>query len=134
MIFRAKARLAPTKTWKDVLIVLHSRLFTVKSPERFASVRVITFACSDFAGLDLGSISVEDYAHGYEHVQLDFLKCLLPMNHAILSKLLEITFEANLPGRQQHDQRYAKHPTNLKFLAETITMPLDTNKRLWAFA
>ena len=27
----------------------------------------------------------------------------LPMNHADLPKLMEITFEAILPGRQQHD-------------------------------
>ena len=42
-----------------------------------------------------------------------------------LPKLLEITFEDILPGRQQHNWRYTKqwkHPTILKFLAETTTM------------
>ena len=43
---------------------------------------------------------------------------------------LEITFEVILPERQQHDQRYTKHSTVLKFLAETTTMPSETNKRL----
>ena len=52
------------------------------------------------------------------------------MNHVVLPELLEITFEAILPGRQQHDQRYTKHPTILKFLAEITTMLLDTSKRL----
>ena len=68
--------------------------------------------------------------HGDEHVCLCFLKSWLPMNNAVLPKLLEITFEVIFPGRQQHDQRYTKHPTVVKFLSETTTMPLDTSKHL----
>ena len=54
------------------------------------------------------------------------------MNHADLPELLEITFEAIFPGRQQHNPRYRKHPTIPKFLAETTTMPSHTSKRLLA--
>ena len=32
---------------------------------------------------------------------------------------------------KQHDQRYTKHPTILKFLSETTTMPSNTSKHLW---
>ena len=46
------------------------------------------------------------------------------------SKVLEISFEAILPGIKQLDQQYPKHPTIPKFLAETTTMPSDTGKRL----
>ena len=52
------------------------------------------------------------------------------MNHADLPEVLEITFEAILPGRQQHHRRYTKYPTGLKFLAETTTMPSDIGKLL----
>ena len=91
---------------------------------------VITFACSDFARPDSGSISIEGYVHGNEHICLGSLKRWLPMNHTDIPKLLEITFEAIFLGRQQHDQRYTKHPTILKFLAETTTIQSDTSKRL----
>ena len=88
-----KARLAPAKNWKDVLQCRENRQ---KECIGVASVisRLITFACSDFAGPDSGPILVEGYVHGNEPIRLGSLKRGLPMNHAALPKLLEITFEA----------------------------------------
>ena len=62
-------------------------------------VSVIVFACSDsgFTRPDSGYISFKGYVHGDEHIWLCYLKCWLPMNHANLLELLEITFEAILP-------------------------------------
>ena len=48
------------------------------------------------------------------------LKRWLPMNHRELPELLEIEFEAILPGRNQHDQRYTQHPIIRNFLDETV--------------
>ena len=42
------------------------------------------------------------------------------MNHLELPELLEIEFEAILPGRNQHDQRYTQHPIIRNFLDETV--------------
>ena len=45
------------------------------------------------------------------------------MNHRELpelSELLEIEFEAILPGRKQHDQRNKQHPIIRNFLDETV--------------
>ena len=42
------------------------------------------------------------------------------MNHRKLPELLEIEFEAILPGRNQHDQRYTQHPIIRNFLDETV--------------
>ena len=65
--------------------------------------------------------------HGDEPIRLGSLKRWLPMNHADLPELLEIIFEVILPGRQQHNRRYRKHPTVLKLFAETTTMPSDSD-------
>ena len=120
---RAKARLSPAKTWKDVL---HSR--ENRQKECIDAASDITFACSDIiAGPNLGTTSIEGYVHGDVPIRLGSLK-RWPMNHPDLPELLEIAFEAILPGTKQHGQRYAKHPTILKFLAETTTMPSDTSK------
>ena len=48
------------------------------------------------------------------------LKRWLPMNHRELPELLEIEFEAILPGRKQHDQRNKQHPIIRNFLDETV--------------
>ena len=71
--FLAKARLAPAKTWENVL---HSRENCQKEYIGVTSVLFITFACSGFAGpdLDLGSISVQGYVHGHEHIWLGSFK------------------------------------------------------------
>ena len=71
---------------------------------------------------------VKGYVHGDEQIRLGCLNRWLPMNHAVFPELLEIAFEAILPRRQQHNQRYTKHHSILKFLAETTTM--DTSERL----
>ena len=47
--------------------------------------------------------------HGNANIRLGSLKRWLPMNHLELPELLEIKFEAILPGRNQHDQRYTPH-------------------------
>ena len=102
--FSSKAWLAPAKAWKDVL----------RSQENHQKECIgVTTACSNFAlfaGLDLESISVLGSVHGDEHILLGSLKLWLPMNHLDLPKLLEITLEVILPGRQQHNQRDTKHP------------------------
>ena len=124
--FRTKARLSPAKTWKDVM---HSR--ENRQKECIDAASDITFACYDIiAGPDLGTTSIEGYVHGDVPIRLGLLKRWLPINHPDLPELLELAFEAILPGRKQHNQRYTKHPTILKFLAMTTTMPLDTSKRL----
>ena len=124
--FRAKARLPPAKTWKDVL---HSRKNRQK--ECMDAASDITFACYDIiTGPDLGTTSIEGYVHGDVPIRLGSLKRWLPIKHPDLPELLEIAFEAILPGRKPHNQRYTKHPTILKFLTETTTMPSDTSKRL----
>ena len=95
-------------------------LFTRDIKQRRGSRKIFFFTWADF-----GSVFVEGYVHGYEHIRLGSLKHLLPMN-AGLPELLDITFEGILPGRQQHNQRYTKHPTILKFLAETSSDNHDT--------
>ena len=61
----AKARFALAKTCKDVL---YSR--EIRQKECIGVATVITFACSDFVGPDLGSILVESYVHRNEHIRL----------------------------------------------------------------
>ena len=66
--FRAKARLQPAKTWKDVL---HSRKDRQK--ECMDAALDITFACYDItvtAGQDLGTTSIEGYVHGDVPIRL----------------------------------------------------------------
>ena len=48
------------------------------------------------------------YVHGSANIRLGSLKCWLPMNYQKLPELLEIEFEAMLPGRKKHDQRYSR--------------------------
>ena len=45
----------------------------------------------------------------YANIRLGLLKRWLPINHRKLPELLKIEFEAILPGRKQHDQRYIQH-------------------------
>ena len=123
--FRAKARLAPGKSWKDVLDSRRSH-----QEKCIGFTTVITFACADMFGPDLGTTSIEGYVHGDKNIRLDSLKLWLPINCPDLSELLAISFEAMVPGRNQHDQLYTKHPIIQKFLAETTTTPSDTSKRL----
>ena len=85
----------------------------------------------DIDGQDLGTTSVESYVHDDEHSRLGLLKRWRPRNHLDLPRLLQISFEAILLGRKQHNQRYTKHPTIPKFLSETTTMLLDTSNSLW---
>ena len=58
--------------------------------------------------------------HGNANIRLGLLKRWLPMNHQELPELLEIEFEAILPGRNEHDQRYTQHPIIRNFLDETV--------------
>ena len=120
---RAKARLA-AKSWKDVLDSRKSC-----QEECLGVASVITFACSHIDGPD-SITSVEGYVHSDENIQLGSLRRWLPINHSELPELVDISFEAILPGRNEQDQQYTKHPTILKFLAETTTTPSDTSKRL----
>ena len=58
--FRAKARLSPVKTWKDVL---HSRENLQK--ECIDAASDIMFSCYDIiAGPDFGTTSIEGYVYG----------------------------------------------------------------------
>ena len=59
------------------------------------------------------------------------LKRWLPMNHRELPELLEIEFEAILPGRKQHDQRNKQHPIIRNFLDETVREWSVDGKRIW---
>ena len=68
---RAKSQFAPAKTWNDVLY-----LRKIRQKECIGVASVITFASSDFARPDLGSISVEGYVPGNEHIRLCSLKTL----------------------------------------------------------
>ena len=63
---------------------------------------------------------IEGYVHGDANIRLGSLKRWLPMNHRELPELLEIEFEAILPGRKQHDQRNKQHPIIRNFLDETV--------------
>ena len=90
--FRAKAQLAPAKTWRDVLQSRENR-----QKECIGVSSVVTFACSDFAGTDSGSILVEGDVHGEKPIRLHSLKRWLRMNHADLTELLEITLEGYCP-------------------------------------
>ena len=58
----------------------------------------------------LGNDLVEGYVHSDANILFGSLKRWLPKNHWELPELLEIEFEAILPGRKQLDQRYTKHP------------------------
>ena len=71
---------------------------------------VITFACSHISRLDFEMTLIEGYVHGNANILLGSLKRWLPMNHQELPELLEIKFEAILPGRNQHHQLYTQHP------------------------
>ena len=112
--FRAKARLEPAKFWNDVQ---NSR--KTRQEECLGVASVITFACSHISRSDLGMILVEGCVHGNANIRLGSLKRWLPMNHRGLPELLEIKFEAILPGREKHDQRYTQHPIIRNFLEET---------------
>ena len=125
LFFCAKARLAPAKTWKDVLQFRGNR-----QKECIGVASVITIACSDFARPYSGSFLIEGCVHGDKPIRPCSLERWLPINHADPPELLTITFEAILPGKQRHIRRNTKHPTILKFLAEITTMPSDTSKRL----
>ena len=65
-------------------------------------------------------ILVESYKNGNANILLGLLKRWLPINRQELSELLEIEFEAILPGRKQHDQRYTQHPNIQNFLDEIV--------------
>ena len=113
--FRAKARLEPNKSWKDVLDSRKTR-----QEECLGVASVITFACSHISRSDFEMTLIEGYVHGDANIRLGSLKRWLPMNHLELPELLEIKFEAILPGRNQHDQRYTQHPIIRNFLDETV--------------
>ena len=113
--FRAKARLEPDKSWKDVLDSRKTR-----QEECLGVASVITFACSHISRSDFEMTLIEGYVHGDANIRLGSLKRWLPMNHRELPELLEIKFEAILPGRNQHDQRYTQHPIIRNFLDETV--------------
>ena len=66
---------------------------------------VITLAHSHISRSDLGMISVKGYVHGDANILLCSLKHWLPMYHQELPELLDIEFEAILPGRKQHNPR-----------------------------
>ena len=102
IVFRAKARLEPAKSWKECAE------FPGKLTGRMLLSLLVTFACSHISRSDLGMTLVEGYVHGDANIRLGSLKRWLPMNHQKLSELLEIEFEAMLPGRKQHDQRYSR--------------------------
>ena len=97
--FRAKARLEPDKSWKDVLDSRKTR-----QEECLGVASVITFACSHISRSDFEMTLIEGYVHGDANIRLGSLKRWLPMNHRELPELLEIEFEAILPGRKQHNQ------------------------------
>ena len=113
--FRAKARLEPDKSWKDVLDSRKTR-----QEECLGVASVITFACSHISRSDFEMTLIEGYVHGDANIRLGSLKRWLPMNHRELPELLEIEFEAILPGRKQHDQRNKQHPIIRNFLDETV--------------
>ena len=102
-------------SWKDVLDSRKNQ-----QEECLGVASVITFACSHISRLDLGMILIEGYVHGYANILFGSLKRWLPMNHRELPELLEIEFEAILPGRKQHDQRNKQHPIIRNFLDETV--------------
>ena len=74
--FSAKARLAPAKTWKDVL---HSQ--ENRRKECIEAASDITFACYNIAGQDLGTTSINCYVHVDVPTWLGSLVRWLPMNH-----------------------------------------------------
>ena len=112
--FRAKARLDPAKSWKDVL---NSRKNWLE--ECLGVVSVIYFCiCSHISRSDLGKTLVEGYVHTNANIWLGSLRHWLPMNHQELPELLEIEFEVILPGRKQHDQWYTKHLIFRNFLGD----------------
>ena len=113
--FQAKTRLEPYKSWKDVLEPRENR-----QEECLGVASAITFACShrDISRTDLGITLIEGCVHGNANIRLQIFKRWLPMNHRELPKLLEMEFEAILPGRKQHDQRYTQHPIIRNFLDE----------------
>ena len=83
------------------------------------------FACSYISWFPYWIWLVEGYVHGYANIQLGSLKHWLPMNHRELPELLEIEFEAILPGlidlgRKQHNQLYTQHPIIRNFPKETV--------------
>ena len=124
--FRAKARLEPDKSWKDVLDSRKTR-----QEECLGVASVITFACSHISRSDFEMTLIEGYVHGDANIRLGSLKRWLPMNHRELPELLEIEFEAILPGRNQHDQRYTQHPIIRNFLDETVREWSVDGKRIW---
>ena len=107
MVFCSKARLEPAKSWKDVLSFRKNW-----QRECLGVASVITFASSHISRspADLGMTLVEGYVHSDANILFGSLKRWLPKNHWELPELLEIEFEAILPGRKQLDQRYTKHP------------------------
>ena len=52
------------------------------------------------------------------------------MNHRELPELLEIEFEAVLPGRKQDDQLYTQYPIIRNFLEETVRERSVVGKRI----
>ena len=92
---------------------------------------VITLACSDFARPDLGPTPAEGYVRGDEHIRF---KRWLPMNYADRFELLEIVFEAILPGRLHRHYSTTNDICNdthySKILTETTMMPSNISKLL----
>ena len=113
----AKAQSTPAKSWKDVLDSQKKRQI-----ECLGVAFVITLASNDINRQDSGTTSVKGYVDGYENIGLGYLNHWMPINHSDLPELLHTPFVEILPGKYQHDKRYKKHHTVLKFFSETTTM------------
>ena len=69
--FRAKARLEPDKSWKDVLDSRKNR-----QEECLGVASVITFACSHISRSFLEMTLFDSYVHGNANIRLGFAQTL----------------------------------------------------------